>query len=103
MTVNGQDMQLLHEQTAAEIRGHRNGMYYNQNRPNYNEQKDKPDTLIKQVQQIERGIMGKDTYAISAYLKGSVSKMSYNIEILPIDMAGSVSRQIHQDAATGYI
>jgi len=39
MTVNGQDMQLLHEQTAAEIRGHRNGMYYNQNRPNCNEQK----------------------------------------------------------------
>ena len=39
MTVNGQDMQLLHEQTATEIRGHRNGMYYNQNRPNCNEQK----------------------------------------------------------------
>jgi len=59
MTVNGQDMQLLHEQTAAAIRGHRNGTYYNQNRPNYNEQKDKPDTLIKQVQQIERGIIKK--------------------------------------------
>jgi len=65
--------------------------------------KDKPDTLIKRVQQIERGIMGKYTYAISAYLKGSVRKMSYNIEILPINMVGSVRRHIHHAAATGDI
>ena len=64
---------------------------------------DKPDTLIKRVQQIERGIMEKNTYAISTYLKGSVRKMSYNIEILPIDMVESVSRHIHQAAATGDI
>jgi len=47
MTVNGQDMQLLHEQTASEIRE--------------DTEMDKPDTLIKRVQQIERVIMGKDT------------------------------------------
>jgi len=65
--------------------------------------KDKPDTLIKRGQQIERGIMGKDTYALSAYLKGSVRRLSYNIEILPINMVGSVSRHFHHAAATGDI
>jgi len=31
-------MQLLREQTAAEIRGHRNGTYYNHSRDKCNEQ-----------------------------------------------------------------